>query len=60
MIEPRPLRIPSEAKDATAPLVCFHCGDVCFSDDIALGDKLFCCNGCKAAYELLHAKDLCA
>ena len=60
MIEPRPLRIPSEAKDATAPLVCFHCGDVCFSDDIALGDKLFCCNGCKAVYELLHAKDLCA
>jgi len=28
--------------------------------DIYIGDKVFCCNGCKLVYELLSAKDLCA
>ncbi|MCZ7556685.1 MAG: heavy metal translocating P-type ATPase metal-binding domain-containing protein [Bacteroidia bacterium] len=60
MIESGPLRYSGQTGERKAPLVCFHCGDVCFSDEIALGDKYFCCNGCKAVYELLHANDLCA
>ncbi len=28
--------------------------------DPRIGEKAFCCNGCKAVYELLDAKDLCA
>lgn len=40
-------------------LVCFHCGDECSDDSIHLGEKLFCCNGCKTVYEILHANELC-
>ncbi len=60
MIEPRPLRFTGQKSESPAPLICFHCGDVCFTDDIVIGDKYFCCNGCKTVYELLHAKDMCA
>ncbi|MDX9758858.1 MAG: heavy metal translocating P-type ATPase metal-binding domain-containing protein [Bacteroidota bacterium] len=38
---------------------CYHCGDACDDRDIAIGDKYFCCNGCKTVYELLAEKDLC-
>ncbi|MFZ1728826.1 MAG: heavy metal translocating P-type ATPase metal-binding domain-containing protein [Bacteroidota bacterium] len=38
---------------------CYHCGDVCDARDVAIGDKYFCCNGCKTVYELLAEKDLC-
>ena len=31
----------------------------CTNDKINIGDKLFCCNGCKTVYELLEANDLC-
>ena len=41
-------------------LGCYHCGDNCPNSDIHIGDKLFCCNGCKLVYELLKEKDLCA
>ena len=41
-------------------LVCYHCGDTCPTDNIHIGEKLFCCNGCKLVYELLKEKDLCA
>ncbi|MBR9979082.1 MAG: heavy metal translocating P-type ATPase metal-binding domain-containing protein [Bacteroidetes bacterium] len=40
--------------------MCFHCGDACDGYDIAIGDKYFCCNGCKTVYELLSDKDLCS
>ena len=40
-------------------LVCYHCGLNCPDDSIAIGDKLFCCNGCKTAYEILEGSDLC-
>ncbi|RMH72514.1 MAG: HAD family hydrolase [Gemmatimonadetes bacterium] len=40
-------------------LTCYHCGDVCKDDSIALGDKIFCCHGCKTVYDLLHQHDLC-
>jgi len=38
---------------------CFHCGDECSNSEIAIGDKIFCCKGCKLVYELLETKDLC-
>jgi Cu+-exporting ATPase len=41
-------------------LVCYHCGDQCLTKDIHIGEKVFCCNGCKLVYELLKEKDLCA
>lgn len=40
-------------------LICYHCGEECSNDEIKIGDKLFCCNGCKTVYELLDANDLC-
>lgn len=38
---------------------CYHCGDACEMRDVSIGDKYFCCNGCKTVYELLAEKDLC-
>lgn len=40
-------------------LICYHCGEECSDDEIRIGEKLFCCNGCKTVYELLDANDLC-
>ncbi|HPN38103.1 MAG TPA: heavy metal translocating P-type ATPase metal-binding domain-containing protein [Melioribacteraceae bacterium] len=40
-------------------IICYHCGEECKSDDIAIGDKYFCCNGCKTVYELLDQTDMC-
>ncbi|MFA6232875.1 MAG: heavy metal translocating P-type ATPase metal-binding domain-containing protein [Bacteroidota bacterium] len=45
--------------NTTAQPACFHCGDACDSRDAAIGEKYFCCNGCKTVYELLAEKDLC-
>lgn len=39
---------------------CYHCGDACSGADIRIGDKLFCCPGCKLVYEILEANDLCS
>ncbi len=54
-----PLIQSGTGKEAASEVACFHCGDRCTSGVIAVGDKRFCCHGCKAVYELLHAKDLC-
>ena len=45
--------------DIAEKLICYHCGEDCSNDQIRIGDKLFCCNGCKTVYELLDANDLC-
>lgn len=37
---------------------CFHCGDHCDSATF-FDDKPFCCQGCKAVYEILSTADLC-
>lgn len=37
---------------------CYHCGDKCKSEAIAIDQKLFCCNGCKTVYELLSDNDM--
>jgi P-type Cu+ transporter len=38
---------------------CYHCGDDCQDSSISLGDKSFCCQGCKTVYEILNENDLC-
>jgi P-type Cu+ transporter len=38
---------------------CFHCGNENGSQNIILGDKYFCCQGCKTVYEILSQNDLC-
>lgn len=40
-------------------IICYHCGDICKDTSIAIGDKYFCCNGCKTVYEMLHQNELC-
>ncbi len=37
---------------------CFHCGDPCKKERISFDNKSFCCNGCKAVYELFSENDL--
>ena len=39
---------------------CHHCGEVCPNSKINIGDKYFCCGGCKMVYEILDASDMCA
>ena len=38
---------------------CFHCGELCESSTVRIGDNYFCCTGCKIVYELLKSNDLC-
>ncbi|HUP12788.1 MAG TPA: heavy metal translocating P-type ATPase metal-binding domain-containing protein, partial [Niastella sp.] len=40
-------------------LLCFHCGEVCFTANISAEDKHFCCEGCKMVYQLLNKSGLC-
>ena len=49
----------SDSKYVSSKLICYHCGLTCVDDSIAIGDKLFCCNGCKTAFEILEGSDLC-
>ncbi|PSR12494.1 MAG: ATPase P [Bacteroidetes bacterium] len=37
---------------------CYHCGEPCEEELIQLGDKNFCCVGCKTVYELLSENQL--
>src|SRR5699024_1985350 len=39
-------------------VACFHCGEACPDDTYKIGEKLFCCHGCKTVYEILHENDL--
>ena len=37
---------------------CYHCGDEVIGKGYTLGDKSFCCNGCKSVYQLLNENGL--
>jgi len=37
---------------------CIHCGDPCGKDSLQENDLYFCCNGCRAVYNLLNDHDL--
>jgi len=39
-------------------LSCYHCGDACVEGAVYLGDKPFCCEGCKTVFELLNDNEL--
>ncbi len=38
---------------------CYHCGENCDESEVRSGDKSFCCEGCKAVYEILDGHNLC-
>lgn len=46
------------SQTASTP-ACYHCGEDCKSELIRFDDHEFCCNGCKAVYDLLKGSDLC-
>jgi len=47
------------ATTTATKIICTHCGDPCTSTPIRLGEKPFCCEGCRAVYQLLDRSDLC-
>lgn len=38
---------------------CYHCGDPCTSTSVTLGEKTFCCEGCRTVFQLLDRSGLC-
>jgi Cu+-exporting ATPase len=42
-----------------AAILCYHCGIPSITDNIAIENKAFCCEGCKLVYELINANGLC-
>lgn len=38
---------------------CYHCGEYTVSATIRIGEKIFCCQGCKMVYEILQENALC-
>ena len=45
--------------DQEKALNCYHCGEACPDNTIAIGDKSFCCHGCKTVFEILNANEMC-
>ncbi len=48
-----------EEPSAVYDLACDHCGEPCPSRDITIGDKQFCCEGCRTVYDILQSNGLC-
>src|SRR6056297_3010552 len=42
----------------TEKTACFHCGESCSNDTVYIGEKAFCCSGCKMVYEILDENEL--
>ena len=38
---------------------CYHCGQPCLTANLSIGDKSFCCEGCKLVYEIINSHGLC-
>ncbi len=49
----------NNSTELKSSLKCYHCGDNCPDDAICIGEKYFCCNGCKTVYEILNENQLC-
>lgn len=47
------------AQKISSKTTCYHCGDECLEEKIALEEKSFCCHGCKTVFEVLSENDLC-
>ncbi len=39
--------------------LCYHCGVACVTRNIAIDEKVFCCEGCKLVYEIVAENGLC-
>lgn len=39
--------------------ICYHCGTACLTEGIMIGEKHFCCDGCKLVYQILDSNGLC-
>ncbi len=46
-------------KKANIISLCEHCGDQCYNQNVTLRDLIFCCEGCKSVYQILHDNHLC-
>lgn len=53
-----PVAIPKQHKKQAEPL-CYHCGAPCITSQIAIENKVFCCEGCKLVYEIINENGLC-
>ncbi|HZG00928.1 MAG TPA: heavy metal translocating P-type ATPase metal-binding domain-containing protein, partial [Chitinophagales bacterium] len=51
--------MPATLPIANTTVTCFHCGDACRVTDIVFEEKHFCCDGCKAVYDILNSNELC-
>jgi Cu+-exporting ATPase len=40
-------------------VACYHCGEDAMRGDISIGEKSFCCTGCRMVYQLLNQNGLC-
>lgn len=38
---------------------CYHCGEACPDATISVGQRTFCCYGCKVVFELIQSNNLC-
>jgi P-type Cu+ transporter len=45
--------------ELTTSTLCFHCGLDCPDENVKIEEKNFCCNGCKAVYQILEENNLC-
>ena len=41
-------------------LYCYHCGEKCSNGNEKIGDKIFCCDGCRLVFEILNENNLCS
>jgi len=48
-----------EYNTAGAAAACYHCGEPCPDSAPVIGEKRFCCIGCKTVFEILEANDMC-
>lgn len=49
----------SSIKTSKTKIPCYHCGSDSYVKAIKAHDVIFCCDGCKAVYEILQGNKLC-
>jgi P-type Cu+ transporter len=52
-------KIDKGGASAVEALACYHCQEALGVAGLAVGDKWFCCTGCKTVYQFLSKHDLC-
>ena len=50
--------MPVKLSEIPTNVKCHHCGDDCVNELITYDDHAFCCQGCRAVYELFQDSDL--